>query len=200
MAFALPLPSYSEEDIAEIDTNADNEILCPLLKTIQPDTSNGLSFIEDLITKGNAGAVLATSFYFNALVLQQGLFTTLFGGVLDLERLDEIPLVSHLDLYNSQTEAVTANLTAMADADGYVTLQDLVQIKKWVAEIQKVDPIGFISQGETVLLFLAVGGDFDENKVLATDVIKFLASEWDADNIGKTSTTLLAKGYLELDF
>jgi len=169
-------------------------ILCPMLNIVQPDTSNSVTLLLDVIFHGNVGALLAKVLLFGAVVSQQGLFAALLGGVLDLERLDEIPGVSHLDLYNSRVAEVTANVTAAADADGYVTLQDLVAIKQWVAQVQQVNEITSISQGETVFVFLGAGGDLRQNKVLATDVILFLRSEWDPDKIGTVTLLRLWRG------
>ena len=177
----------------------EGEILCPFFKTLQPDTSWSLPFLWDVVFHGNVGVVLAKALIFGAVVAQKGFFTALFGGVLDLERLDQVPGVSHLDLYNSQFEGVSERLNAAA-IDGFVTLSDLVEVKKWVAEVNMVDSINIFSQGETVFVFLGAGGNLGEDKVLAADVLRFLQSDWEVKDIGPVNTINLAKGMSKVDF
>ena len=105
----------------DADTNPDNEILCPFFKTLQPDTSSSVAFLRDTVTDGNVRVPLAKSLVFVAVAAQQGFFAALLGGVLDLQRLDEVPGVSHLDLYNSQFAGVSERVMAAADDEGFVS-------------------------------------------------------------------------------
>jgi hypothetical protein len=182
-------------------------ILCPFFRTLEPNESNSVAFLWDVVVHGKVGVGLAKSLVFGAVVIQQGFWTALWGGVLDLERLDEIPGISHLDLYNSQFAGVSERLLAKAavtaadDANGYyITLQDLVEVKKWVAEVNSVDEINVFSRGETVFVFLGAGGNLKTNRVLATDVLRFLQSDWEVKDIGSVNAVNLAKGLLQAGF
>jgi hypothetical protein len=179
-------------------------ILCPFFRTLEPNESNSVAFLWDVVVHGHVGVGLAKSLVFGAVVIQQGFWTALWGGVLDLERLDEIPGISHLDLYNSQFAGVSERLLAKAvtavDADGYITLQDLVEVKKWVAEVNSVEEINVFSRGETVFVFLGAGGSLKTNRVLATDVLRFLQSDWEVKDIGSVNAVNLAKGLLQAGF
>ena len=120
--------------------------------------------------------------------------------MLDLERLDEIPFVSHDDLYNSQFPGVESRLNDLADSDGFITLGDLVEVKQWVAEVTGVENISIFSQGETVFVFLGAGGDLKEDRVLVADVLNFLQSNYAEEDIGKVNTANLVKGLGLADF
>jgi hypothetical protein len=178
-------------------------ILCPFFRTLKPNESNSGAFLWDVVVHGKVGVGLAQSLVFGAVVVQQGFWPALWGGVLDLRRLDELPGISHLDLYNSQFAGVSERLLAIAaaaDADGYITLQDLVEIKKWVAEVTSVEEINLFSRGETIFVFLGAGGSLKNNRVLATDVLRFLQSVWEIKDIGNVNAVNLAKGLLQAGF
>lgn len=191
----LPRTVLGQEDI-----NPDNKILCPFFNTLQPDTSSSIGFLSDTVGEGGVGLAFAQPLIFGSVVVQQGVLAALFGGVLDLGTLDELPGISHLDLYNLQMEVVTADVMAAADAEGFVTLQDLVTIKQRVAELQQVEEINIFSRGETIFVFLGAGGDLDSDKVSAANVLAFLASELPVESIGAVNTFNMIRGFLRADF
>jgi hypothetical protein len=175
-------------------------ILCPFFKTVRPNPAKSVKFLWDVVVRGNMELVLAKTLVFGAVVQQQGFFPALFGAVLDIHRLDQIPGVSHRDLYNSQYSGVAERLLERADTDGYISLQDLVEVKKWVAEVNLVKDIGVFSRGETVFVFLGAGGNLDSNKVLAMDALRFLQSDWEVDDIGSVNAINLAQGLFKAGF
>lgn len=190
----------STTNAAATTTDAAAPILCPFFKTVRPNPAKSLTFLWDVVVRGNVGLGLAKTLVFGAVVQQQGFFAALFGGVLDIHRLDQIPGVSHQDLYNSQFQGVSERLLERADDDGYISLQDLVEVKKWVAEVNLVKDIGVFSRGETVFVFLGAGGNLDSNKVLAMDALRFLQSDWEVDDIGSVNAINLAQGLFKAGF
>jgi hypothetical protein len=105
---------------------------------------------------------------FGATLNQQGLWAALTGRAPDVFRLEEVPGISHLDLYQFRLDGVQSRLEARA-VNGEVSLQDMIEVKKWVATDTGVSNISLISKGETVLLFLLAGGD--KSKTVPTSTV-----------------------------
>ena len=145
-------------------------VLCPFLRSVMPDTSSWFSFLADIQAGGCdwfVGAIIALG----VSVEQYGVFNLLFhGAVLDLYRLNIPP--TRLDLYNKFKEDVRSQLLERA-VDGYVTLQDLVDVKIWIGE-QVGQKIESGSQTETTILFIHAGGDSTTKKVRVDVVLDFL--------------------------
>ncbi len=106
---------------------------------------------------------------------QQGFIAAVLNRAPDIERLDEVPGVSHLDLYTAFPTEVRNQLTDR-EVDGMVHLDDLAAIKESIAEIAGVDIIDS-SRIETALLFVMAGGDLDNGTVATADVLRLLEGE-----------------------
>ncbi|MEM9608337.1 MAG: hypothetical protein AAGA99_13005 [Actinomycetota bacterium] len=106
---------------------------------------------------------------------QQGLLAALSNRAPDVDRLDEVPGISHLDLYTTFPAVVRREL-AGREVGGRVRLQDLVAIKESIAEHAGVTAIDS-SRIETALLFLMAGGDLDTGLVSVSDVLRLLDGE-----------------------
>ena len=89
-------------------------------------------------------------------LFQRGMWSWIMGGKLDIDQLDQIPIVSHSDLYCSWTRSMLSEfLRRFSDHDDTVAPQALVDLKLQIAG----DSIpGFFSRGETLLLFFLAGG------------------------------------------
>lgn len=148
------------------------EINCPFFKFADPDTSNLFSFVQDSVQAGADGWLIATLSY-GAALLQQGIF----GTVPDLCRLDQIPLVSHTDLFNNYPQQVESMFRAASDTDGMITFDDMVNVKLWVADQEEVRP-NIFSRGEVALLFIRSGGNVDTLQVSAEAVLAGLRAEF----------------------
>jgi len=77
-------------------------------------------------------------------------------------------------LYQQYPDQVKSQLQERADSDGMITLQDLVDVKIWVADQAGEDPIVGISQGETSLLFIMARGDLNTRLVPVDNVLTCL--------------------------
>ena len=103
---------------------------------------------------------------------QQGIRPALRGHAPDLHALDRVPGVSHIDLYNTHRDNVGDRLTE-AEVEGRMTLQDLVEVKEWIAAMEGVEVIES-SRIETALLFIRSGGDAETGTVATADVLTLL--------------------------
>ena len=67
-------------------------------------------------------------------------------------------------------------LTAAQDKDGYVSLQDLVDIKLWIAEQEGLsEGPSTISQIETNIAFIRAGGNYTDTLLVnMQDVLNFI--------------------------
>jgi len=160
------------------DTRGESgEILCPFFKAANPNTSSNDNFIYDLSVAGCDKAFCGP--LARGAALYQMPLQALFGKVLDIFRLDQIPTISHTDLYNNYPEEVTRQINqAITDTSGMIYLQDLVNIKLWVAEQAGVDSPNVFSRGEVIFLFLRSGGDLDTEQVKAANVLTMLSGKF----------------------
>ena len=99
------------------------------------------------------------------------------GEAPDLRRLDEVPGVSHPDLYGAYPEVVRTRVEERA-VDGRITLQDLVDIKIELARRAGVRRIRLSSRLETCLAFMRAGGELRTETVDAEAVLTLLAGRW----------------------
>jgi len=152
-----------------------------------PDTSNRRVFVRDCHRHGMARfmAFLVAS---QVTSKQQGLWAALRGRAPDVRALDKVPGVSHTDLYNSHRDEVDRRLEK-ADTDGFVTLQDLVGVKEWIADREQVE-VSEPSRIETALLFVRAGGDLSTGHVATTDVLTLLDGRAPSGGGEVTVTTL----------
>jgi len=153
----------------------DETILCPFLAMNPPDTTNVWTFARGCVENGQAypmSLIVATMVTY----AQKGLLAMLRHEAPDIYRLDQVPGISHDDLY----QRFIPELRAMAEVkavDGLIMLQDLVEMKEWVAAHVGVTPSG-ASKTETALLFVRSGGDLQTLTVDLADVFRVLAGTW----------------------
>mmetsp|Transcript_11940 Transcript_11940/g.19798 ORF Transcript_11940/g.19798 Transcript_11940/m.19798 type:complete len:221 (-) Transcript_11940:74-736(-) len=181
------------------------EIMCPFIKMINPNTRNLWTFARDFKQNG-VGWTFTLFFTFIITFLQRGWWRALLGYSPDIYKLKEVPMISHTDLYINYFPEVNRRVEDATDGDGMITLQLLVDIKKWIAEqeatkleklleesnlktlvdykywIAKKEgiPLNRIidsSKIETVLVFLGAGGNTSTKKVMASSVLKFMQGE-----------------------
>lgn len=119
---------------------------------------------------------------------QKGPFAALRGETPDLNALDKVPGVSHTDLYSSYLTELREQSEKL-EIDGQLTLQDLVDMKEWVAHQEQVDIIES-SRIETALLFVRAGGDLAGGKVATRDVFELLEGRAPSRDAQVTSSTL----------
>jgi len=160
-------------------------ILCPFLRIVKPDDSGFLSFVGSLANNG-LGHVSAAAVTFLVTSMQKGVLAGLRGETPDLSQLDQVRRVSHSDLYQSSPKDVSRLLTE-ASVEGRVSVQDLVDVKKYIAQKMGVTP-SHASKTETYIAFLFAGGNLDTGTVGLEDILAFLAGERPAKT-GQVSIT-----------
>jgi len=150
-------------------------ILCPFIDVYRPDTSSLSAFVSDCVANG-VDRGFAFTLAFIATKAQSGFLAALRGTAPDVFRLDEAPPVSHLDLYSAYPTEVRNQIASATDGGGSVSLNSLVEIKKWVAErtLGAGEGPGIVSRSETSLLFLKAGGDLSTGMVSADNVLRLL--------------------------
>ena len=149
----------------------DKVIFCPFLRTYKPGTSSLWEFVSDLHDKGRLDRAAGLLIGGDVTSKQQGLWKALTGSAPDLYKLDQVPGISHADLFQKHVD----KLDKTADKDGSLTIQNLVDIKKEIAEEEGCDEIIKSSRIETALLFLGSGGDMETGKVRLVDIKAFLS-------------------------
>lgn len=162
----------TEGGAPSVDNNG-KEVLCPFVKLGMPRTTNIKAFCDDLQDKGMQWTMC---FGVAATIVQRqkGFGALLAGEAPDIYRLDEVPGISHLDLYTKDFGLTTMMVGDATDEDGMISLDDLVRIKKQIAEREEVSEINGASRIETTLAFVKSGGDQKTGLVNATNVLTFL--------------------------
>ncbi|MGX9355138.1 hypothetical protein ACS3SW_08235 [Roseobacteraceae bacterium S113] len=154
--------------------SADNVIHCPFLAMNPPDTTNLWTFARGCVDNGQSYAMalfVATMVTYS----QKGLLAVLRHEAPDIYRLDQVPGISHDDLYQDFIPELR-DIAETRARDGYINLQDLVEMKEWVAEQVGVTP-GKASKTETALLFVRSGGDLNTWTVGLEDVFRLLSGQ-----------------------
>ncbi|MEL6958471.1 MAG: hypothetical protein AAGL89_05900 [Pseudomonadota bacterium] len=149
-------------------------ILCPFLAMNPPDTTNVWTFARGCADNGQAysmALIVATMVTYS----QKGLWAVLRHEAPDIYRLDQVPGISHDDLYQNHIPELR-EMAEVRAVDGLITLQDLVEMKEWVADQVGVDPRE-ASKTETALLFVRSGGDLDAWTVDLDDVFRLLSGQ-----------------------
>lgn len=149
-------------------------ILCPFLDIAQPDTSSYKSFAQSC---SEAGMEYKMAKFVAKSVgkKQRGKTAVREGKTPDPYRLDEVKGISHSDLYQKHLKDMLIWMGNM-EVDGKITLQDLVAIKKRIAELEGVE-VSKASKIETALAFIAAGGDLENWTVKSSDIQLFLSHE-----------------------
>jgi len=143
-------------------------INCPFLKMVQPDTSSIFTFASSCQEKGGMQYMMAMFICFDVTRKQKGFWKALLGHTPDLYALNQVEGISHPDKYSRYMDKTEEMIKTKSNPEGMVSLQDLVDIKKWVAEQEKIE-IGFASKSETVLVFIKSGGDLDTGVVKGSE-------------------------------
>ena len=104
-----------------MSTHPTNKIKCPFLAMVRPDTSSFGRFVRSCQQYGMEYWI-AVGVTCQITVQQKGLMALLRGEILDVYRLDEVPGVSHVDLYSSYLPQARAQADATA-VGGQSTLQ-----------------------------------------------------------------------------
>ena len=152
----------------ENDATATAKIKCPFLAIAKPSMKNRRSFIEDAKKAGMSqtmafGATMQVGFG------QNGVWSTLLGKAPDIYNLENVHGISHCDRYNRHLEEVERMLKER-EISGQVTIQDLVEIKEWIAKQEGVE-VNSASKQETALLFGYAGGNIATKKVFTEDLL-----------------------------
>ena len=158
-----------------------SDINCPFLKIARKSAGRDFRNVWDLASNCSREGLqyrLALVVGADILAKQQGFCPMLLGRALDLYALDQVPGVSHPDKYGRYMDETIEKLTAAKSPDDdTITLQDLVDVKKWIAtekENMTVDQITKPSKIETNLAFVGSGGNVDTGKTKLQDIISFL--------------------------
>lgn len=176
-------PAEGHEQQHQDNTNSQQEgqdddgILCPFLKIANPDVTSGWWTTVGDISREGLEYPMALFVYFDITTKQKGLWSTLKGEILDLYALDQVPGISHEDRFNKYKETTKQKLNSAANPQGFITMNDLVETKKFLAtqkEGMKLTDISNSSKLETALLFLGAGGDPETLQVKVDDVLTFL--------------------------
>ena len=176
------------------------DILCPFFNNLQPDTSSNAAIVEEVVQRGNVGRVTANFLVYSVFMLQQGPLGLLRGDVLDLQRLDEVLIVSHPDLYTAEIDGVEERLLELADEQGLITIDELFDVKQWVADVTGVNRISTITRSETIALFLSAGGNLDDETIPADNVLRFLRNDWDVQDNGAVTAARVTRGFFIATF
>jgi hypothetical protein len=152
------------------------DINCPFLKMAQPDTSNFLKFASD-ISKAGLQYPMAAFIASDVVVRQKGFWNFLKGEAPDLYALNQVDGISHPDKYNRYNVETEKRLKEAANEEGMVTMQDLIDLKKWIAQQEGIsaDKIMKSSRIETQILFVGSGGNLETGFVKVQDVLTFLS-------------------------
>lgn len=149
-------------------------ILCPFLAMNPPDTTNMWSFTRGCVDNGMDYS-MALFVTVQVTYLQKGMFAVLRHQAPDIYRLDEVPGISHEDLYSRYVPELRELANDLA-IDGKLKLQDLVVMKEWVAKQVGVSP-NEASQTETALLFVRAGGEPETWTVDLEDVFLLISGK-----------------------
>lgn len=159
------------------DGNETAQIQCPFLAISKPSTESRSAFMED-VQKAGMDDAMALGATMQVGVSQNGVWSTLFGKAPDIYNLENVHGISHCDRYNRYTKEVEFQLKER-EIDGQVSIQDLVEIKEWIAEKENVEIISSSKQ-ETALLFGYAGGNLETGKVFTDDIILLINNKMPA--------------------
>ncbi|MEM6730008.1 MAG: hypothetical protein AAF658_00545 [Myxococcota bacterium] len=158
-----------------VESYREGEVTCPFLALNPPDTSNLLTFAAGAEDNGMSYP-MALFVGFDVTRKQRGLWAAITLRAPDLHRLREVDGVSHDDRFALFLD----ELRPLADEraiDGRITLQDLVELKHWVAKRTGVETISEPSRIETSLAFIRAGGDLENWTVTVDDLFALLSGK-----------------------
>jgi len=158
----LLIPACSDARVSTL------EIKCPFLAIAKPSTESLSNFIAD-VEKAGMSSQMAFGASYQVGIGQNGLWSTFMGKAPNIYDLESVHGISHCDRYNRYLADVT-RLLEEREIQHQVTLQDLVQVKEWIAEQEGIEP-NSASKQETALLFGYAGGDLETQKVYTEDIL-----------------------------
>lgn len=160
-----------------IPTSGEPGIKCPFVGMVKPDTKNLWTFCSDC-AEGGISMFMGLIFVFLITGCQQGWWAALKGHAPDIHQLGQVRTISHPDVFAAYLQDVISQIHEAKDSDGNITLQTLVDMKKWIAEQEGIEMKGMMptSKTETALLFLGGSGDLTTGKVKGDEIIKLLHS------------------------
>jgi hypothetical protein len=161
----LPLPKCTN-GVAQTST-----IKCPFLAISKPSMESRSAFVDD-VEKFGMDRTMATFVAVQVGFQQNGLWSVVKGDAPDIYALEKVHGVTHCDLYSNYLLELEQQAKEK-EVDGQITLQDLVEMKKWVAKQTSVE-ISEPSKIETSLLFVKAGGNLETQKVYTEDVFMLL--------------------------
>lgn len=168
------------------------KINCPFLRMVQPEADNIFKFASECQEKGDVQYMTAFIIASKIVNKQQGWRKALQGYPPDIWRLDQVEGVSHTDKYQNYLEKTDEMLEEKANDDGVITFKDLIDVKKWIAEQEKVEVIRQ-SQIFTTILFIKSGGDLDSMEVKKKEIMTMLDGKH-PENEAHLNLSLFKKG------
>ena len=147
------------------------QIKCPFLAISKPSMESRAAFVDD-VEKFGMDRQMAQFVAIQVGWQQKGFWSVLKGEAPDIYRLDQVHGVTHCDLFAKYLPVLEQQAKAM-EVDGQITLQDIVELKKWVANQEKVEP-NEASKIECALVFIKAGGNLETQKVYTEDVFMLL--------------------------
>lgn len=151
----------------EPDESNGRAITCPFLAMDPPEARNIWAFARSCETNGMAYS-MALFVAAQITVQQKDILALLRHEAPDIYSLHQVPGVSHADRYGLYIVELRP-LAQKVAVNGRLSMQDLVELKKWMAQQEGVEIIES-SRIETALAFVRSGGDFDSWTV---DMIEF---------------------------
>ena len=153
------------------ENELDPTITCPFLRMAQPDTSNLWRFVRDC-EKNGFSFFMSLAVSARVVQLQKGGLALLRAEAPDLYKLDQVESVSHKDRYLPYLPEVKAKMQALS-RNGKISIQDLVDIKEWIAAQEGV-PIIQMSKAQPIILFVRAGGDLDSGLIDMDDALRMI--------------------------
>lgn len=149
------------------------EITCPFLAMAPPDASNLWTFAQGANANGQ-DLMMAVLVGIQVTYQQKGIIAALNLEAPDLRRLHEVPGVSHDDRFGLFLTELRPMAEEMAE-NGTITLQELADLKIWVAKRTTGSIISEPSRIETALAFIRAGGSQDTWRVSVEHVFTLLS-------------------------
>ncbi len=157
--------------LQEANKTDEPAIKCPFLAISNPSMENRKEFVKDVEAFG-MDRTMAKFVAFQITSKQKGFWSALSGDAPDIYSLDHVKGVSHQDLFSKYLTELE-EMAKATEIEGQITLQDLVEMKKWVAKQENVE-ISKPSKIETSLLFVKSGGNLETQKVFTEDIFMLL--------------------------
>ncbi len=157
--------------IPECTDGQTTQIKCPFLAFSKPSMESRKAFVDD-VEKFGMERSMAQFVAIQVGWQQNGFWSVVKGEAPDIYNLNNVHGVTHCDLFSKYLPELEQQAKAL-EVNGQITLQDLVEMKKWVAQQEHVEP-NEPSKIETALVFVKAGGNLETQKVYSEDVFTLL--------------------------